>query len=100
MRYEITKVNPWSLARVTSLIAIAISIVISLPYIAVGLLFSGGLRYFDFGVWMIGGVLGFFAVVYILGLLSGFTTAFVYNWIAEYQKGIEINIDIVEGQEE
>ena len=98
MKYEVTKINPWSLARVTSLVTIALSIIISLPYVFLGLLISGGLRYFDFGLWMIGGIIGYFVAAYIIGLLSGFVIAYVYNWIADYQKGIEIDIDLVECQ--
>ncbi|MBU2235600.1 hypothetical protein KKA01_00900 [Patescibacteria group bacterium] len=99
MKYEITKIQPWPLARVTSLVTVAITVVISIPYLALMLLFSGAFGYFDFSVWMIAGVLGYIALAYVIGLVSGFVFAFVYNWIADYQKGIEIDIDLVEGQE-
>jgi hypothetical protein len=99
MKYEITKIRPWSLARVTSLITLAITIVISLPYFVLAMFFSGGFDYFGFSAWMIVGVVGYLVVAYAIGLISGFVFAFVYNWIADYQKGIEIDIDLVENQE-
>ena len=77
----------------------AITIVISLPYFVLAMFFSGGFDYFGFSAWMIVGVVGYLVVAYAIGLISGFVFAFVYNWIADYQKGIEIDIDLVENQE-
>ncbi len=99
MKYEITKIQPWSLARITSLITVAITVVISLPYLVLMLLFSGGLRYFEFNISMIAGVIGYIVMSYLIGLVSGFVFSFVYNWIAQYQRGVEIDINLVDGQE-
>ncbi|MFA6271866.1 MAG: hypothetical protein WC693_02010 [Patescibacteria group bacterium] len=100
MKYEVSKINPWSLARMTSLITVALSIVVSVPYFGMMLLFSGGFGYIDSGSsWMIFGVAGFFGFIlmsYVMGMVSGFVMAFIYNWIAEHQKGIEIEINLVE----
>ncbi|MFA6525593.1 MAG: hypothetical protein WCT33_04995 [Patescibacteria group bacterium] len=102
MKYEVSKINPWSLARMTSLITVALTIVISVPYFGIMLLFSGGFGYIDSGSsWMvfgIAGILGFILMSYVMGIISGFVIAFIYNWIAEHQRGIEIEIDLVEEQ--
>ncbi|MFA6391762.1 MAG: hypothetical protein WCW66_03360 [Patescibacteria group bacterium] len=102
MKYEVSKINPWSLARMTSLITVALSIVISLPYTGMMILFSGGFGYMDAGSsWIllgIGGILGLILMSYVMGMISGFVIAFIYNWIAEHQKGIVIDINLVEDQ--
>jgi hypothetical protein len=100
MKYEVSKINPWSLAKITSLIAVALSIVFSLPYTGMMLLFSGGFGYMDFGSsWMyfgIAGIIGLILMSYVMGMVSGIVIAFIYNWIAEHQGGVEIEIDLVE----
>lgn len=100
MKYEISRIDPWSLAKITGFISLALTIVISLPYAGMTLLFSGAFDYWDatssLMIFGIAGFLGLIVMSYVMGVVSGFVIAFIYNWIADHNKGIQIDINLVE----
>jgi len=97
MKYAIREIKPLSFARITSIAAAILSALGSIPYIIV--VFFVGFGYSGFEVMMLFWILAIIVIAYIVGLIFGLLFAVIYNWIAGASKGIELEIDIAQQEE-
>jgi len=102
--YEIKRIEPFSLARMTGLITAGVYFAGSLlvTFVVVGF---GGIRsfnnLFDIGVGAgsLFGLVVFTLVGAIVGYVGGIVTGFLYNFIAEHLGGIKLNIELHQDSE-
>ncbi|PIS41962.1 MAG: hypothetical protein COT25_00310 [Candidatus Kerfeldbacteria bacterium CG08_land_8_20_14_0_20_42_7] len=102
--YEIRRIEPFSLARMTGLITAGVYLAGSLlaTFVFVGF---GGLNSFDdlfdfgFGTGSLLGLVVFPLVGAVVGYVGGLVIGFLYNFIAEHLGGIKLNIELHQDSE-
>ena len=94
----IKRVGVWSLAKLQALLMAIVGLFIGIIYAIVGLLFGSLVSGMEGaqGIGMIGVGLGFFAIIAmpilygLIGLVSGAFGAWIYNLIAGWIGGVEV----------
>jgi|SRR3989338_4118093 len=100
-KFQITRLEPWSIARLNSLIVGTFSVLTVLLQIVLGTYsFLKGeeisVSYWQF----LGGVVleGIFTIIsgFVVGLIIGLVVSVVYNWWAHYVGGMKIDLNELE----